>query len=76
MHRKASDLVNAKFQTLSKIAFNRVGFPIDLKRLPKALSLLRNRKRIAFFANIKSNFDFEQSGWDTVYTCLASQTNA
>ena len=25
---------------------------------------------------IKHQFDFEQSGWETVYTCLASQTNA
>ena len=25
---------------------------------------------------IKPQFDFEQSGWETVYTCLASQTNA
>ena len=24
---------------------------------------------------IKHQFDFEQSGWETVYTCLASQTN-
>ena len=37
-------------------------------RLQNCLNFCQNR--------IKHQFDFEQSGWETVYTCLASQTNA
>ena len=37
-------------------------------RLQNCLNFCQNK--------IKDQLEFEQSGWETIYTCLASQTNA